>query len=165
MLINTMFSLEGLNKTEPVRFGMYKNFRVGVIRYFARGKNGAPDNILVECYESCHGASGQYFAKYNIYVEVDYRFCDGLNSASVGKWIMFGFYIKSNMDSITKTPVTKLRMRHYEEFSSNEVTRIETINPKIDDDEEVSEVQLPLVALQVMNEISNQTKYNEYGKR
>lgn len=142
------------------RYGMYKNYRVGCVKYFSKPTSGDNAYMLVDVIEYCNGSMGYYYASYNLYVEVDKRFSDRVGMHSVGKWIMFGFYIQSfKMDN---SFVTALRLRHYEELDSSEVVRIEIVDFRHDDKRVLI---APDSAVRYMKEITNKTKFQEYGKR
>jgi hypothetical protein len=139
---------------------MYKNFRVGVVKYYDKGVNGKPDHILVEAIESCNGSDGVYFSSYNLLLEVDRKFAPDLTLASVGRWILFGFYIQSFFDNDANKFVTTLKLRHYEELDSKDVFRLRILDSRIKNQEGAREVIAPTVACDVMYDIMNKTKYN-----
>jgi hypothetical protein len=151
------------DQEESKRYGMYKNYRVGVIKYYNKGKEGSQDSILVEVIESCNGASGSYFASYNLYLEVDKRFASNLDMSSVGKWVLIGFYIQSFRSQNAFD--TSLKLRHYEEIESNDTVRVEIFDPRIREGDQMRSLIIPNIALKLMQEISDKTKFNEYGKR
>lgn len=145
------------------RYGMYKNFRVGILKYHKRGENGSNDSALIESIESCYGSSGSYYSSYNLYVDVDKKFSEKISMSSVGKWVLFGFYIQSFRNDSSFT--TSLKLRHYEEFDSTDTVRIELFDPRIKDGDQMRGLTVPSIALKLMHEISEKTNFNEYGKR
>ena len=153
----------GKMENDNQRLGMYKNFRVGLIKYFQRGVNGTPSTFLAEVVESCLGTSGKYFATYNLHVEVDRRFAENIDMSCVGKWVLFGFYIQSFRSGNGFSTV--LRLRHFEEIDSDGSATIEVLDHRIKDDNQTRSIIMPDVAFGLMKEISDKTKFNEYGKR
>lgn len=147
----------------PVRYGMYKNFRIGVVKYHNRGVSGAPSTILVEVVESCNGVAGTYFATYNLNIEIDRRYAENINASCVGRWILFGFYVQSfrSQDGF----VTALKLRHYEELDGETQATIEVMDHRSKEDNNTRSILVPDTAMRLMNEISEKTKFNEYGKR
>lgn len=150
-------------ETDNKRYGMYKNFRIGIVKFYKKGENGSNDSALIESIESCYGTSGSYYASYNLYVDIDKKFSDKINMSSVGKWVLFGFYIQSFRGVSGFT--TALKLRHYEELESLDSVRIELFDPRLQDVEKVRGLTVPSIALKLMHEISDKTKFNEYGKR
>lgn len=141
------------------RFGMYKNFRVGVIKYFQKG--AVRDSILVEVVEPCYGTTGNYYATYNLFVEFDDKYKADVEYSNVGDWILFGFYIQSFKSENGFTTI--LRLRHFERMLDNkEVFKIEINDTRT---RAVRDVFVPGDAFKLMNQITNNTQFNEYGKR
>lgn len=142
------------------RLGMYKNFRVGVIKYFQKSKSGK-DSILVEVVEPCDGSSGRYYATYNLLVEFDDRYKAEVEDSDVGSWILFGFYIQSFKNGTSY--VTVLRLRHFELIGdSKHMVSINIVDPRTKEDRAMI---IPGTAHTIMNNITNQTQFNEYGAR
>lgn len=158
------FLSSGLQEIETVRLGMYKNFRVGVIKYFQRATRADKNSILVEMVEACNGSEGEYFATYNLCIEVDERFAPDLDMTCVGKWVLIGFYMQSFRTE--KAFSTVLKLRHYEELTSHNVVRVEVFDHRSKDSEnQTRTIYVPDNALNEMRTITKQTKYTEYGKR
>ena len=150
-------------QTDLVRYGMYKNYRVGCVKYYQNPVNGSCAYILVDTIEWCIGTEDTYYSSYNLYVEVDQRFSERIGIQSVGKWILFGFYIQSFKSDNNFT--TALRLRHYEELNGNEINTLEIKDFRMRGSDNMRIVMAPDVAVNLMKEISNKTKFNEYGKR
>lgn len=148
------------SQQERDRLGMYKNYRVGCIKYYNKPHRGNNSYMLVDVIEYCHGSSGDYYASYNWHVEVDHRFAEEIGMHSVGKWIMFGVYVQSF--KADNSFVTALRLRHYEELEDVEVNTIEIVDYR---NSEKRVLIVPSTAMNYMKEITNKTKFQEYGKR
>ncbi len=72
---------------------MYKNFRVGRIKYVTSKRIGK-QYILIDARESCQDASGNhYYACYNLFILVD----EGteITRSDVGRFCEVGFYVQS----------------------------------------------------------------------
>jgi hypothetical protein len=147
-------------KENSLRYGMYKNYRVGCIKYYNKPTSNQNACILVEVVEYCIGSSGHYYASYNLNIEIDSRFTDMIGMHSVGKWIMFGFYIQSF--KIDNSFVTALRLRHYEEVESDVINTVEIVDFRNND---TRLLLVPEKAVNYMKEITDKTKFQEYGKR
>lgn len=142
------------------RLGMYKNFRVGVIKYFQKSKSGK-DSMLIEVVEPCHGSAGKYYATYNLHVEFDEKYQAEVEHSAVGSWVLFGFYIQSFKTHSYYTTV--LRLRHYETIpNTNSVFSVYVSDPRTKEDREII---IPTNAHALMNLITNQTQFNEHGTR
>lgn len=139
---------------EVNRVGMYKNFRVGLVKFYEFGKDGAPDHLVVKCIEMCYGDSGVYFSTYLLYIEINKSFAKDLSLSSIGRWVLIGFYIQSFFG--TTGNVTTLKLRHYEELSSDEDVRVE-ISTKTKTREIHESHQIPKSAFDHMERITKQT--------
>jgi hypothetical protein len=151
------------NEAQP-RQGMYKNFRVGVVKYFSKAKpnEGKPPHLLIEVIEVCDGVTGRYYSTYNLYVEVDRRFSERVGIASVGRWILFGFYVQSFKDE-SRDYITTLKLRHYDEIDDDNRTIIAIRESRNQESERT--LIIPMEALQTATQITEQTQFNENGKR
>lgn len=162
-MLSSILSFSKKEDSTPIRYGMYKNFRVGLVKYFNKGDGVRPDHLLVEVIESCVGESGNYYASYNLSIEVDKRFADTISLSSVGRWVLVGFYIQSFKAESGFTTVLKLR--HYEELNDNNTTIIELVDPRIKNSDQLRGLVIPCNALATMHDISAKTKFQEYGKK
>ena len=147
------YSLPGYRRT-----GMYKNFRVGKIKFFQPKVEAAPPYILVDCIECCVDKDGmEYWATYNMWVETD-KFLE-VRRSSVGQWILFGFYIQAFRIN-DRSYSNSLKLRHYDVIPGEEVATL-----TIKQGDKLKLVELPNEAKALAHEISNQTNFNEHGKR
>jgi hypothetical protein len=75
------------------RVGMYKNLRVGKIKYVTSRRIGTT-NILLDAWECCFsGNSDPYTSRYNLWLVVPDEIKVGKDD--VGKFCEVGFYIQS----------------------------------------------------------------------
>lgn len=151
---------QNMESSLPRRLGMYKNFRVGVIKYFQTGNNSR-DSILIEVVEPCYGTDINYFSTYNLIVEFDERYSDMVQYTSVGSWILFGFYIQSFRKGNSFSTI--LRLRHFEKLDNQGGLVSLTIRDQRTETDR--EMMVPKMAFDLMNDITNKTQFNEYGTR
>ena len=136
---------------------MYKNFRVGRVKYI-----NDVAGILIEVLESCIGSDGEYFATYNLYLDVDSKFVPKVEYTNVGDWVLFGFYIQSFRTGSNFS--TSLKLRHYEKLiSNNREVAVEIRDPRNANRDRTYFV--PERAFETIKQITNKTQFNEYGKR
>lgn len=139
------------------RRGMYKNFRVGRVKYLNESSG-----ILVEVIELCLGSTGEYFATYNLYLDIDSKFAPKVEYTSVGDWVLVGFYIQSFRNGPSFN--TSLRLRHYEKMlPNNKEVSVEIRDSRNADKDRTYFV--PERAFETIKLITNKTQFNEYGKR
>ena len=75
------------------RIGMYKNYRVGKIKYVTSKRVGKP-LMLIDAKEYCQDASGNgYWANYNLCILIDEN--TEITRSDVGRFCEVGFYIQS----------------------------------------------------------------------
>jgi hypothetical protein len=75
---------------------MYKNFRVGKLKYVANKRGGIGKHILVDVMEYCVNRSGGEYEShptYNLWISFDDKY--DISSSDVGRWCEVGFYIQS----------------------------------------------------------------------
>lgn len=143
------------------RLGMYKNFRVGLIKFFQKGTGGR-DSMLIEVVEYCNGTDGGYYSTYNLFVEFDDKYRAEVEYTSVGSWVLFGFYIQSFKNSNGGFN-TILRLRHFDPVSTESSLYSITVKDPRTKEERV--IMVPAEAHKLMQEITNKTQFNEYGTR
>jgi hypothetical protein len=94
---------------------MYKNYRIGRIKFYQSKGRGSSAYVLVDVLEYCLDQDGvPYWATYNLHMEVGDKFDSMLSRESVGKWFTFGFYIQSYRVKNTPHYDTVLKIKHLE---------------------------------------------------
>lgn len=97
------------------RVGMYKNYRVGRVKFHQAKGRGKSSYILVDVLEHCLDADGNtYWATYNLHMEVGDKFEQMLSRESVGQWFTIGFYIQAYRVKNTPHYDTVLKIKHLE---------------------------------------------------
>lgn len=98
---------------------MYKNYRVGSIKYVSNKRLGK-QYIILNAMESCVDKSGEpYTATYNLWVAVDSETV--ITRADVGRFCEVGFYIQSfRIKDVDAAYDTILTMKSFRFFDSEE---------------------------------------------
>lgn len=139
---------------------MFKNFRVGNVKYYDKGTHNKPGYLFIEVIEECNGQREVYYATYNLYIEIDRRYTGLIDSSCVGKWIMFGFYVQSFYDG--KNFYTLNKIRHYEEIEEGDtIVNVDIKNSRLIHSDGVREISVPMNALNVIRAINKHTTFHE----
>ena len=129
------------NKKEEkpeVRYGMYKNFAVGKIKYVEPVEKGKRQHILVGSVEMTQLLDTYHRATSNRYLYVPKEY--SISRDMVNRWCLYGFYVWSNRNSDSEGNFTEgyntiLTLRHFEllddEAKANEMAFkiMESIKP------------------------------------
>lgn len=146
-----------MQKTEEflseIRTSMYRNYRVGKIKYFKKAKEDNPAAILLQVIEFC----GRRWSTYHLWINVSDRFI--VKSDDLNKWVLVGFYLKSFMDSSAYTQYnTSLKMRHFELLGQDDLESI-TIGEN-ETVEETDMMDVPTHAIEVSKDIFDRTTFS-----
>lgn len=94
---------------------MYKNYRIGRIKFYQSKGRGNSAYVLVDVLEYCLDSEAiPYWATYNLHMEVGDKFDSMLSRESVCKWFHIGFYIQSFRVKNTPHYDTVLKIKHLE---------------------------------------------------
>jgi hypothetical protein len=138
------------------RMGMYKNFRVGIVKAFDKSDTEIPV-VTIEVFESCNGVDGPYIATYNLSIEVDPKF--SVSNEDVGKWALVGFYMQGFKVAKGRSYIS-LKLRHFETFDQfGEVVGLTIKDTRTPDGTRL--VFIPSAALETSREISDSCTFNK----
>jgi hypothetical protein len=134
------------------RVGMYKNHRIGKVKFYQSRGRGKSAYILVDILEYCLDQDGSpYWATYNLHLEVGDKFDSMLSRDSVGQWFNLGFYIQSYRIKDTPHYDTVLKMKHLEPIPQQS----DIIEVYLKNNESIT---VSAVAASVSKQLSNQLK-------